>query len=46
MVTWRSCIASKSADCTLAGARFISSANTKLAKIGPFLIENSFCLML
>ena len=26
--------------CTLAGARLISSANTKLAKIGPFLAMN------
>ena len=35
MVTCRSCIASSSADCTLAGARLISSARTRLAKIGP-----------
>ena len=46
MVTCRSCIASNRADCTLAGARLISSAKTKFAKIGPFLMENSFCLML
>ena len=39
MVTWRSCIASRSADCTLAGARFISSARIKLANIGPFFTE-------
>jgi hypothetical protein len=31
----RSCIASSSADCVF-GARLISSARTKLAKIGPF----------
>ena len=35
MVTCRSCIASRSADCTLAGARLISSASTRFAKIGP-----------
>ena len=35
IVTWRSCIASSSALCTLAGARLISSARTRLAKIGP-----------
>jgi hypothetical protein len=40
-VTWRSCIASSSADCTLAGARLISSASTRLAKMGPFLDTNS-----
>ena len=34
-VTCRSCIASSSADCTLAGARLISSASTRLAKTGP-----------
>jgi hypothetical protein len=31
-------MASNKADCTLAGARLISSAKTKLAKIGPFFI--------
>ena len=35
IVTWRSCIASSKADCTLAGARLISSASTTFAKIGP-----------
>ena len=35
MVTWRSCIASSNALCTLAGARLISSARIRLAKIGP-----------
>ena len=35
IVTWRSCITSSRADCTLAGARLISSASTKLTKIGP-----------
>ena len=41
MVTCFSCIASSSALCTLAGARLISSARTRLAKIGPFLTVNS-----
>ena len=36
IVTCLSCIASRRALCTLAGARLISSARTKLAKIGPF----------
>jgi hypothetical protein len=40
MVTCRSCIASNNALCTLAGARLISSARTKLANIGPFFTEN------
>jgi hypothetical protein len=35
MVTWRSSIASSSADWVLAGARLISSASTMLVKIGP-----------
>ncbi len=34
-VTCRSCMASRSADCTFAGARLISSARTKFAKTGP-----------
>ena len=38
--TWRSAITSSSADCTLAGARLISSASTKLAKIGPSSTSN------
>ena len=41
IVTWRSCIASSSALCTLAGARLISSARTRLAKIGPLRGVNS-----
>ena len=36
-LTWRSAIASSSADCTLAGARLISSASTRLAKTGTEL---------
>src|ERR1019366_3409254 len=40
MVTCFSCMASSSADCTLAGARLISSASTMLAKIGPLFTEN------
>jgi hypothetical protein len=35
LVTVRSCIASNNADCVLGVARLISSASTKLAKIGP-----------
>ena len=46
MVTCFSCIASKRADCTLDGALFISSANTKFAKIGPFLIVKSLSRIL
>lgn len=34
-VVWRSCMASSSAACVLAGARLISSASTSEAKIGP-----------
>ena len=41
MVTWRSCIASSRALWTLAGARLISSASTRLAKIGPSDTSNS-----
>ena len=46
IVTCFSCIASRRADCTLAGARLISSAKTKFAKIGPFFTENLVCFML
>jgi hypothetical protein len=38
MVTWRSCMASSSALCTLAGARLISSARMMLANTGPFFV--------
>ena len=41
IVTWRSCIDSSRADCTLAGARFISSARSRLVKTGPFFGVNS-----
>jgi hypothetical protein len=41
MVTCFSCMASRSALCTLAGARLISSARTRLAKMGPRLAVNS-----
>ncbi len=34
-VTWRSCIASSKAAWVLGGVRLISSARTRLAKIGP-----------
>ena len=43
MVTVRSCIASSSADCTLAGDRLISSARMMLAKMGPLRVLNSDC---
>ncbi len=41
IVTWRSCITSSSALCTLAGARLISSASSRFAKTGPSTVENS-----
>ena len=41
MVTCRSCIASSSADCTFDGARLISSARMKLAKIGPLRVRKA-----
>ena len=40
IVTWCSCIASSSADCTFAGARLISSASRRLAKTGPSSVRN------
>ena len=40
-VTWRSCMASSSAACVLAGARFTSSPSTRLPKIGPGRKRNS-----
>ena len=40
IVTWRSCITSSSALCTLAGARLISSASRKLQKTGPSSVSN------
>ena len=42
MVTWRSCIASSSADCVFGGVRLISSASTRLAKIGPCRRRNAW----
>ena len=41
IVTWRSCIASSSAACVFGGARLISSASRRLAKIGPGRNTNS-----
>ena len=38
--TCRSAMTSRSADCTLAGARLISSVRTTLAKTGPSSISN------
>jgi hypothetical protein len=43
MVTCFSLHRSNKADCTLAGARLISSANTKFAKIGPFFYRKFIC---
>ena len=40
IVTWCSCITSRSADCTFAGARLISSASRKLQKTGPRWVSN------
>src|SRR3954454_24688464 len=40
IVTCCSCITSSSADCTLAGARLISSARTKLPNTGPSSVSN------
>ncbi len=45
IVTCRSCIASSSALCTLAGARLISSARTRFAKIGPSLLDELALLL-
>ena len=50
-VTVCSCIASSKADCVFGVARLISSASTRLAKIGPFsnrklLLPSSFTIML
>ena len=36
-VTCRSCIACSSAACVLGGVRLISSASSRLAKIGPLM---------
>src|SRR5256712_5729185 len=41
IVTCRSCIASSSADWTLAGARLISSASSRLQNTGPSSVEKS-----
>ena len=41
IVTWRSCITSSSALWTLAGARLISSASSRLVKTGPSEVLNS-----
>ena len=41
IVTWRSCITSSSALCTLAGARLISSASSRWVNTGPSEVENS-----
>ena len=41
IVTWRSCIASSSALCTLGGVRLISSARIRFANRGPLLVTNS-----
>ena len=41
IVTWRSCITSSRALCTLAGARLISSASRRFVKTGPRAVVNS-----
>ena len=41
IVTWRSCITSRSALCTFAGARLISSARRRFVKTGPSEVVNS-----
>ena len=41
IVTWRSAIASSSADCVFGIARLISSTRTTCAKIGPALNSKS-----
>src|SRR6187455_1876692 len=41
IVTWRSCITSSSALCTLAGARLISSASSRWVNTGPSEVLNS-----
>ena len=41
IVTWRSCITSSSALCTLAGARLISSASSRWVNTGPSEVVNS-----
>ncbi len=38
--TCRSAISSSIADCTLAGARFTSSASTKFTNVGPSSMSN------
>ena len=43
LVTVRSCMASSSADCVLGVARLISSASTRLAKIGPGWKRSVLC---
>src|SRR6478752_1717265 len=42
MVTWFSCIHSRSAACVFGGARLISSTRRRFAKIGPGRNSNSF----
>src|SRR5712691_5988991 len=46
IVTCNSCIASRSALCTLGGARLISSASSMFVKTGPLLNSNSRFFML
>ncbi len=41
-MTWRSCIASRSADWTFGGARLISSARITFANTGPRRYSNSW----
>ena len=46
IVTWRSCMTSSSALCTLAGARLISSASSRCANTGPSEVVNSLVFWL
>ena len=46
MVTFFSCMASRSAACVLGGVRLISSANTILAKMGPLMNLKYFIFVL
>src|SRR5829696_2824064 len=46
IVTCRSCMHSRSADCVLGEARLISSTRRRFAKTGPGRNSNSFCAWL
>ena len=46
IVTWHSCMASRSADCVFGDARLISSTRSTFAKTGPGRNSNSFVFWL